>query len=481
MRSTQQGSDTVTPLTGIAYALPVVPVLVLGSSNNVLSGIYATYHGLSLASISMVMLIAGLFDAITDPSIGYLSDRYHAHTGSRRPFVIGGALLLIPCAWFLLNPGEGVTIAYFLVWYLLFYLAMTLFQIPHLTLGGELFKASEQKTIVYGYRNYAGYAGMIIFSLIPLLPFSEGTKVTPETMRYLVVVAGFLLLPTLYLFLRDVPISKRLTKNDPVSKCTTNVGVKSENPFRAILALSDNKPLLWLIGIMVFNAVAGAFYIGLKFLMMDAYLGLGSYYVHFLLLHLISASLAIKPAMRVITTIGKLRAIKVWGVLSVAAFMTLSLVLLNNAATLLLFVFFNIIWAFCSAIGNVAIYSLLSDVADYGTLKSGVDRSAMCFSVHSLTTKTGTAIGISLSIGLAGLMGFDPSLEQQGEQVYWALFVCMSVIPSLLSLLVILFSKKVAITEQRHAIIRRRLDARAIRLEHMHNQPSVNIPSERLT
>ncbi|MFP6762111.1 MAG: MFS transporter, partial [Planctomycetaceae bacterium] len=39
-------------------------------------------------TISMVMLIAGLFDAVTDPSIGYFSDRYHARTGSRRPFVV---------------------------------------------------------------------------------------------------------------------------------------------------------------------------------------------------------------------------------------------------------------------------------------------------------------------------------------------------------------------------------------------------------
>ena len=113
MSNLSRSNDQINHLTGIAYALPVVPVLILMSTNNVLSGIYATHHGLALSAIATVMLIAGLFDAVTDPSIGYFSDRYHARTGSRRPFVVVGAALLIPCAWFLLNPGEGATAAYF--------------------------------------------------------------------------------------------------------------------------------------------------------------------------------------------------------------------------------------------------------------------------------------------------------------------------------------------------------------------------------
>ena len=45
-------------------------------------------------------------------------------TGSRRPFVVIGAVMLVPCAWFLLNLFlQGVTWVYFLVWYLLFYLS----------------------------------------------------------------------------------------------------------------------------------------------------------------------------------------------------------------------------------------------------------------------------------------------------------------------------------------------------------------------
>ena len=128
----------VTLLAGAAYALPVIPVSILMSTNNVLSGLYATHHGLALSSIAMVMLIAGIFDAVTDPLIGYFSDRYHARTGTRKPFIIGGALLSIISAYFLFipigfapfdafDPGEighvKVSSAYFLCALLSFYFA----------------------------------------------------------------------------------------------------------------------------------------------------------------------------------------------------------------------------------------------------------------------------------------------------------------------------------------------------------------------
>jgi len=459
MTTTNTKHHQVTPLAGAAYALPVVPMLILMSTNNVLSGIYATHHGLALSAIATVMLIAGLFDAVTDPSIGYFSDRYHARTGSRKPFVVAGAVLLMPCAWFLLNPGEGVTITYFLVWYLLFYLAMTLFQIPHQTWGGEISPVSEEKSKVYAYRNYAGYAGMIIFAAIPLLPFSEGTKVTPDTMRTLVIVAAVLLLPTLYVMLRHAPTGAHRPDRDRVH----------ENPFRALVAIAHNKPAMWFIVAAIAHAVAGAFYIALKFMMMESYLDMGQYYVHLLLFHLVAASLAIKPAVWVINRVGKIKAWMLGHGISIAASLMLVLVLLNNAYSLALFVVFNAVWALASAVGNVASYSLLSDISDYGTYKSGVDRSATYFSLLSLSGKTCMALGIAASIAIASWFGFDPKADTQVAGAYWGLTLCMCIIPILCNLVAVYCASKTAITSRRHAAIRKRLDARAARVQQASN------------
>ena len=444
----------VSTIKGIAYALPVIPVVILMSSNNVLSGIYATHHGLPLTTISLVILVATLFDAVTDPSIGYLSDRYHARTGSRRPFIVAGAVLLIPCAWFLLNPGEGVTTSYFLIWYLLFYLALTLFQIPHLTWGGEISPIAEQKSKVYAYRGYGHFAGTAMFSIVPMLPFTEGSKVTPETMRYLVMVAAIILLPTLYMMLRYVPAGVHRVDSTRVP----------ENPFLAMRELMTNKPLLWFVAVSVAYTLANAFYIGLLFIVTNSYLGLGEHFVYLMLFNLVLSILAIKPAVAFITTVGKINAFLISALLAAVAFLILLLVLLNTAYTLPLFVLFFTVYGFSSALVNVVAYSLLSDVSDYATLKSGIDRSATCFSLQSLSMKTSSALGISASVGLVGLWGFDSTAQLQEGDMYWVLAVCMGIIPAMLALIAALCIPHIAITEPRHAIIRKRLDQLASRL-----------------
>jgi len=454
MNQRRKNQHPLSPIAGGAYALPVIPVFILMSTNNVLSGIYAVHHGLALSAISMVMLIAGLFDAVTDPSIGYFSDRYHARTGSRRPFVIVGAVLLIPCAWFLLNPGEGVTITYFLVWYLLFYLAATLFQIPHQTWGGEITSFSEEKNKVYAYRTYAGYAGMIVFALIPILPFYEGTKVTPETMRYLVMVAGVLLLPALYIMFLHAPTG--VHRFDQTKTPDSLV--------RGLLTLRRNQPALWYLSASTLHTLAVGFYLALQFMVLESYLGLGQYYVYIFFIQLVLATLAIKPAMKVVLRLGKIKVCMLAYAICILASLIFMLALSNNVYSLLLFFVFNAVWATASAIINVAVFSLLSDISDYGTLKSGTDRSAMYFSLTSLTGKTVSALGIAVSLAIASWFGFDPKVEVQLASVYWGLVLCMCIIPILCNLLAIYCLSKITITSQRHDVIRRRLDARAARL-----------------
>ena len=142
----------------------------------------------------------------------------------------------------------------------------------------------------------------------------------------------------------------------------------------------------------------------------------------------------------------------------------------------------NVIFALTSALGNVAIFSLLSDISDYGTLTSGTDRSATCFSAQSLLGKTCFNIGVALSIALAGWFGLDPAALAQEEgtsagvtqtdSLYWGLTLCIGVIPVVMSLAAAACISKIPITSHRHAIIRKRLDTRAAR---QHDQTTAGV------
>ena len=89
---------------GVAYGLPLLPLYFLFGPITILQGIYVKYFGLPLTAVATVLLIARLFDAVTDPIIGYCADRYYTRHGSRKPLIVVGGLLFIISSWFLYVP-----------------------------------------------------------------------------------------------------------------------------------------------------------------------------------------------------------------------------------------------------------------------------------------------------------------------------------------------------------------------------------------
>jgi len=131
------------------YPLPYIMVGVFFTPiHTALPGIYAKHFGLGLSVIATAMFVGRLFDAVTDPLIGYASDAYHARTGTRKPFVVIGGLFFVLCTYFLCVPPENVSAAYFTGWLFVFYLAFTMFEIPHMTWGGELTSNATEKNKV---------------------------------------------------------------------------------------------------------------------------------------------------------------------------------------------------------------------------------------------------------------------------------------------------------------------------------------------
>ncbi len=446
--------ETLTPITGLAYALPLLPMMMLVNSLNVVQGIYAKYYGLTLATLSAVMFFAGLFDAITDPAIGYWSDRHHARTGSRRAFVIAGMVLALPCAWMLFVPAGPVSVAWFIFWYMAFYLAMTLFMIPHLAWGGELSAHSAQRTQAYGFRTLGTYVGLALYYLIPLLPLFATRAITPESMRYSILTAGILILPCLVLFYKKVPTGRVVHASTPIQ----------ENPFRALQTVANNKPfLLYLVTAVFFGLGIGIFY-GLLFIVTDTWLGLGEHYVFLFLFHLAVATLLIKPSVWLTNHLGKQTA---WamGIAFGIACLPVTLQLLQGGEHSLLWLYLlQFLLGSASALGNVASPSLLTDIIDYDTLKSGQERSGTFFAIQSFLGKvSSTTLGYPLGGAIVGYYGFDPANPMHTDSTLLGFQLAMGWLPALISVIALGLVFLIPINAHRRAIIRRRLNSRSRR------------------
>ena len=439
---------------GAAYAAPIVPVILLLNSLNVIQGIYAKHFGIPLAVISAVMFAAGLFDAVSDSVIGYLSDRHTRKTGDRRRFVLLGLTLSIPCAWFLLVPSGEVTIVYFAFWYIAFYLAVTLVMIPHLALGSELTANSDDRARAYGFSAFGRYAGLVIFYLVPLLPFFATTEITPETLRYSVLGAGLLTLPCLYMFWRTAP--KGGGKH--------NIQQTTETPWRAVKALAQSGPFrIYMAAFLCFGLGTGVFY-GLLFLVTDSWLQLGDQYVFLYLFHLSVALLLIRPAVWATNVVGKR---KTWGAavgLALLCFPVVLLLLSGRGPSLIYLYVLQFLLGASSALGNVAIPSLMGDVIDYGLLRTRRDRCATCFAAQSFLSKISTTtIGFPLGGAVVAYFGFDPADPVWTDRALFGFQLALGWMPALIFALAALLIFMIPLDRRRRAIIRQRLDALATR------------------
>ncbi len=124
---------------------------------------YNQVLGLDGALCGLALGIALLFDAVTDPLAGSLSDNWRSRWGRRHPFMVASALPLALAFWALFSPPalskEGL-----FVWLLTFAVltraAMTLYHVPHMALGAEMTANFEQRTSIVAYRQAFGYVGM---------------------------------------------------------------------------------------------------------------------------------------------------------------------------------------------------------------------------------------------------------------------------------------------------------------------------------
>ena len=154
----------------VAYGLPGLPLAVLGLPLFIyLPTFYAETVGIELATIGLALLIARLWDMVTDPVIGVLSDRTRSRFGRRRPWMVGALPLLCLSIWFLFVPPAGAGVGHLLIWSIALYLAWTMFQLTHAAWGAELSSDYHQRSRITGTREALVIVGTLLAAAAPVL------------------------------------------------------------------------------------------------------------------------------------------------------------------------------------------------------------------------------------------------------------------------------------------------------------------------
>ena len=128
---------------------------------------YGNVVGLEPSLAGLAIAIALFFDAFTDPIIGSVSDRTNSSIGRRHPYLFASLIPIVIGYVFLFMPRSDWELSQvsLFVWMLSFCIitrfGMTLFDVPHRALGGEMTKDYDERTSLFSIRElFAWLAGL---------------------------------------------------------------------------------------------------------------------------------------------------------------------------------------------------------------------------------------------------------------------------------------------------------------------------------
>ncbi len=149
---------------------------------------YATHAGLSLATIGSILLLVRFFDAVQDPLIGFLSNKFAYF----RPAIMIVSLLMMGAGLIMLfHPPRTFTLIWFALSLVFTTTAFSVLAINFNAVGSLWSTDASQKTRITSWREALGLMGLLIAAILPSV---LGLSLTSIIFAGLLAIAGFVFL-----------------------------------------------------------------------------------------------------------------------------------------------------------------------------------------------------------------------------------------------------------------------------------------------
>ncbi len=164
------------------------------------------------ATIGAIFFASKMWDAFSDPVVGFLSDKTRSRLGRRRSWMLGSALPVAGFGIMMWSPPEDLSSTELALWVGVaifgFYTAYTAFYVPQLALGAELSYEVRERNRVYGSRQIGTAVGLLLaFTLgAPLLEDHETARGTAAELGWIIGLACLLSISIAALLLPREPI-----------------------------------------------------------------------------------------------------------------------------------------------------------------------------------------------------------------------------------------------------------------------------------
>ena len=408
--------------------------------------IYASHYGIPLAALGIILFLVRLWSVATDPIVGALSDRSRTRFGRRKPWIASGGLLFGLASIALFFPPTAPGPLYLAATLFVYTIGWTMIGVPSWAWAGEVSGDYHERTRIMTYQQVLRSIGLLLILVLPTL-MDRGSAAVPNAKLH--VSGAFVLatlLPTLLLTLSALP--------EPAlpSQSHHRIGF-----WRTATIVFRDRLLLRVLASDLAVTAGQSIRAGLIAFFCISYMGLAQWASGLYLLQFVFGVVAGPLWLAIGRRLGK-RETAITGELVQAAINIGLLAVFPD--TLWLLVALAVAQGLTQASGNLMLRAMVADVADAHELATGHNRTGLFFSVFSLASKAGPAIGIGLALPLLAWVGFRPG-GHSAPAALEALKYVFALGPAAAHIISAALIWHFPLDQTRHAAIRRALDTRA--------------------
>ncbi len=419
-----------------------------------------------------VMIFPRLFDAITDPIMGFISDNTKSKWGRRRQYVFLGAIIMgfsFIVMWQLHKESAiDYNFTYFLLWSLLFYVGLTIFSVPYVAMGYEMSDDFHERTNIMAVAQFIGQWAWVIAPWFWVIMDDQNLFESSEiAVRELAIWVGlvcmtFAMIPAIF-------IKSKSTLNQDYDSITFKNIIKSLYTIFVINFVQAFKikafRKLCIATFLIFNSfntVAAFTYFIIVFFLFNGVTGPNGAWWWPTLFGSVGALITtflVIPAITVLSKkVGKKKAFIVSQSVSIIGYIMLWFLFIPGKPYMFLFA----LPFFSFGIGGLftLMMSMTADVIDLDELNTGKRREGVFGAIYWWMVKFGFGIAGGLSGLILSVIGWESGGATQTEESLYGLRLFFSGLPILGTLLAIYVMRDYEITEEKTKEISVELAAR---------------------
>ncbi len=420
----------------------------------------------------VVSLVPRLFDAITDPIMGFVSDNTKSKWGRRKQYVLLGAVIMgisFIIMWQLYKDNTvDYNFTYFLLWSLVFYVGLTIFSVPYVAMGYEMSNDFHERTNIMAVAQFIGQWAWVIapwfWVIMDDKSFFESGEVA---VRELAIWVGIICM--VFAMIPAIFIKSKSTLNEKYDSITFKNILKS---LHTIFILNFGQALkikafrkLCVATFLIFNAfntVAAFTYFIIVFFLFNGATGPdGAWWWPTLFGSvgaLVTTFLVIPVVTQMSKKIGKKKAFIVSQSVSIIGYIMLWFLFIPGKPYLFLFA----LPFFSFGIGGLftLMMSMTADVIDLDELNTGKRREGIFGAIYWWMVKFGFGIAGGLSGVIFSVIGWESGGATQSEEALFGLRLFFSGLPILGTLIAIYIMWDYDLSEEKAGEIRAKLETR---------------------